>query len=156
MAQPGGKLVLHVEEASLTRDNETFGTMDPYCQVIYNGTKHRSETHSDGGKHPKWNYRLELEVLDVMDEITFKVYNSNTFEDDQIAHTDALKIYNLIGPNNGMTENHHMIYEKKNRGTIRVRTQYIPNAPAEVPEDPAAAQMLEMQKQQMEMQRLQL
>ena len=112
--------------------------MDPYAQVHYNGSKHNSKVHSDGGKTPKWNYRLELEVTDVMDEITVKVYNKNTFDDDQIAHTDALKIYNLIGPNNGMTENHHMIYEKKNRGTIKIRSQYTPNAAPEAEVDPAA------------------
>ena len=36
MSQPGGKLVVHVEEAALKRDTETFGTMDPYVKVIYN------------------------------------------------------------------------------------------------------------------------
>ena len=82
MAQPGGQLVLHIEEAALTRDNETFGTMDPYAQVHYKGATHNSKVHSDGGKTPKWNYRLELEVTDLSDEITVKVYNKNTFSDD--------------------------------------------------------------------------
>jgi len=43
-----------------------------------------------------------------------------------------LKVYNLIGPNNGMTEDHHLFYEKKDRGIIKIRTQYTPN------EDPNA------------------
>ena len=127
MAQPGGKLVIHVEEATLKRDTETFGTMDPYCKIVYQGKDHKSPVKNDAGKHPKWNYRLELEVEDVMDKIDFKVYNSNMMSDEQIAHTMDLKIYNMIGPNNGMTEDHHLFYEKKDRGTIKIRTQYTPN-----------------------------
>jgi len=82
MAQPGGKLVVNVEEASLKRDTETFGTMDPYCKIIYNGQDHKSHTKEDGGKHPVWNFRLELDVTDIMDKIDFKIYNSNTFSDE--------------------------------------------------------------------------
>ena len=155
MAQPGGKLVINIEEASLKRDTETFGTMDPYCKVIYNGENHKSKVKENGGKHPVWNHRLELDIHDIMDMIEFKVYDSNTFGDEQIAHTVDLKIYNCIGPNNGMTEDHHLFYEKKDRGTIKVRTQYIPNEdPNANQPDPAAQQMLEMQKQNMEMQRM--
>jgi len=82
MAQPGGKLVIHVEEATLKRDTETFGTMDPYCKIVYQGKDHKSPVKNDAGKHPKWNYRLELEVEDVMDKIDFKVYNSNMMSDE--------------------------------------------------------------------------
>ena len=79
---PGGKLVLHIEEATLKRDTETFGTMDPYVKIHYNGNDHKSHVKSDGGKHPVWNFRLELDVTDVMDKIEFKVNNSNTFSDE--------------------------------------------------------------------------
>ena len=67
MAQPGGKLIINLEEADLKRDTETFGTMDPYCKIVYNGKEHKSPTKTDAGKHPKWNWRLELDILDVMD-----------------------------------------------------------------------------------------
>ena len=63
-----------------------------------------------------------------MDLIEFKVYDHNTFSDDQIAHTVDLKIFNCVGPNNGMTADHHLFYQKKDRGTIKIRTQYIPHA----------------------------
>jgi len=140
MQQTGGKLIVNIEEATLKRDTETFGTMDPYCKCIYNGTEHKSAVKSDGGKHPVWNYKCEFEITDIMDKIVFKVFNSNTFSDDAIAHTTDLKVYNTIGPNNGMTENHHLFYEQKDRGTIKIRTQYIPNSdPNSQPQiDPAA------------------
>ena len=44
-----------------------------------------------------------------------------------------LKIYNMIGPNNGMTEDHHLFYEKKESGTITIRTQYTPFNAAPAP-----------------------
>jgi Ca2+-dependent lipid-binding protein len=122
MAQPGGKLVLHVEEAILKRDTETFGTMDPYCKIVYAGNNHKTPVKEDAGKTPKWHHRMELDVEDVMDKITFNVYNSNMMSDEQIAHTTDLKIYNLIGPNNGMTEDHHLFFEQKDRGIIKIRT----------------------------------
>ena len=126
---PGGKLVLHVEEAKVTRDTETFGTMDPYCQVIFNGKTTCTPVKTDAGKTPKWNFRMELNVEDVMAPILFKIYNKNLMSDDQICHTTDLKIFNLIGPNNGMTEQFHTYYEKKDRGTLTLRTQFIPNDP---------------------------
>ena len=139
MQRPGGKLVIHVEEAVLKRDTETFGTMDPYCSIHFNGKTHKTATKTDAGKHPKWNYRLELEVSDVMDNIDFKVYDHNTFSDSQIAHTTGLKIFTICGPNNGMTEDHHLFYEKKDRGTIKIRTQYTPFNAAPAPGQGGAA-----------------
>jgi len=65
--------------------------------------------------------------------------NSNTFSDEQIAHTAELKVYELIGPNNGMSEDHQLIYENEMQGTIKIRTQYIPNEDPNAGEiDPAA------------------
>ena len=72
---------------------------------------------------------MELNVEDVMAPILFKIYNKNLMSDDQICHTTDLKIFNLIGPNNGMTEQFHTYYEKKDRGTLTLRTQFIPNDP---------------------------
>lgn len=130
MSNTGGHLVLHVEEAKVTRDTETFGTMDPYCEIKFNGKTTKTPVKTDAGKTPKWNFRMELEVEDVMAPILFKVMNKNLMSDDQICHTQDLKIYNLLGPNNGMTEDFHTYYEKKDRGTIKIRSQFTPNAPA--------------------------
>jgi Ca2+-dependent lipid-binding protein len=78
----GGKLVLHVEEAKVTRDTETFGTMDPYCSIVYNGKTTKTPVKTDAGKFPKWNFRMEIDVADVMDPIVFKIYNHNLMSDD--------------------------------------------------------------------------
>ena len=32
-----GKLVVHVKEASLMRDTELFGSMDPFCKILCGG-----------------------------------------------------------------------------------------------------------------------
>jgi Ca2+-dependent lipid-binding protein len=130
MSNTGGHLVLHVEEAKVTRDTELFGTMDPYCEIKFNGKTTKTPVKTDAGKTPKWNFRMELEVEDVMAPILFKIMNKNLMSDDQICHTQDLKIYNLLGPNNGMTEDFHTYYEKKDRGNIKIRSQFTPNAPA--------------------------
>ena len=71
---------------------------------------------------------IELDIQDVMDPIKFVVMDSNTFSDEMIAHTMDLKVFNIVGPNNGMTEDHHLFYEKKDRGSIKLRTHYVPHA----------------------------
>ena len=101
--------------------------MDPYCKVEFEGKHHKTETKSDGGKHPKWHHKFELKVNDIRDKIEFRVFDSNTFSDDQIAHTMDLTIFNIVGPSNGMTEDHHLFWEKKDRGTIKIRTAYVPH-----------------------------
>lgn len=62
-----------------------------------------------------------------MDPIKFTIMDSNTFSDEMIAHTVDLKVFNIVGPGNGMTEDHMLFYEKKDRGTIKVRTAYFAN-----------------------------
>ena len=121
-----GTLHMTIEEAKLKRDTETFGTMDPYVKIKFNEETHKSETVEDGGKHPKWNYKLKLEVNDLMDDIKFEVWDSNTFSDDVIAKTVGLKVFSIIGPNKGMTEDHPLFYEDENRGTIKIRTRWVP------------------------------
>jgi len=49
-----GILTLVVEEGKLTHDTETFGSMSPYCTLIYNGKKLKTKVHASGGKTPKW------------------------------------------------------------------------------------------------------
>lgn len=40
--------------AYLTRNTDTFGTMDPYCNLNFNNTLMKTNTHKSGGKEPNW------------------------------------------------------------------------------------------------------
>ena len=53
-----GKLQIQIVEASLTRDTELLGKMDPYCKAHWHEDGERkefkTETIHGGGKNPKW------------------------------------------------------------------------------------------------------
>jgi Ca2+-dependent lipid-binding protein len=51
----------------LTRDIETFGKMDPFVQITYNGNTYKTPTHQDGGKAPKWNHTIEIPICEEKD-----------------------------------------------------------------------------------------
>jgi Ca2+-dependent lipid-binding protein len=51
----GGHLQITFIEGDLTRDTETFGSMDPLVEVEYLGQKMRTRVHEGGGKRPNWN-----------------------------------------------------------------------------------------------------
>ena len=50
-----GRLTVHVKEASLMRDTELFGDMDPYCKILCGGTEVSTQVQLSAGKKPKWN-----------------------------------------------------------------------------------------------------
>jgi hypothetical protein len=50
-----GQLSLTLTKATLTRDTETFGKMDPYVGFEYNGVDYKTKVAEDMGKKPVWN-----------------------------------------------------------------------------------------------------
>ena len=102
--------------------------MDPFCKIIYNGKATDSPVKTDAGKTPKWNFRMKIEVHDEMAPILFMIYNKNPLlDDDLICQTQDLKIKNLIGANNCLTQNFQTYYENKDAGTIQIKTQFTPH-----------------------------
>jgi hypothetical protein len=49
-----GILSVGVREGKLVRDTETFGSMSPYCTLVFNGKKLKTKVHNRGGKTPVW------------------------------------------------------------------------------------------------------
>ena len=50
-----GLLDITLVEANLIRDVEWLGKMDPYCTIIFKGTKLKTKVQQDVGKNPKWD-----------------------------------------------------------------------------------------------------
>jgi Ca2+-dependent lipid-binding protein len=50
-----GQLSLTLTKATLTRDTEMFGKMDPYVGFEYNGVYYKTKVAEDMGKKPVWN-----------------------------------------------------------------------------------------------------
>ena len=50
-----GKLIIHIIEADFKKDTDTFGKMDPFCKMIYNGKTFKTAAKNGAGMKPKWN-----------------------------------------------------------------------------------------------------
>jgi hypothetical protein len=64
-----GMISLRVIEAQKLKNVTMMHTMDPYFEVVINGTKlHASKPHSSGGTSPRWNEKLNnpVKIRDVM------------------------------------------------------------------------------------------
>jgi Ca2+-dependent lipid-binding protein len=80
------KLVLTVKNARLTRDTSVIGKMDPYVILNVNGKAYKTKVHNNGGKHPEWNERFEIEYTNDHDAIEVKVYDDDVGDDDPIGN----------------------------------------------------------------------
>jgi len=65
-----GKLRVHMIEAKLKRDTETFGKMDPYIIINTRQQRVRTKTHNNAGKTPKWPGEfMDIDVKYVGDDM---------------------------------------------------------------------------------------
>ena len=56
-----GPLHIKIASASLTRDTETFGKMDPYLELSIGGNQiHKTAVLDGAGKTPEWNEEVDF------------------------------------------------------------------------------------------------
>ena len=79
-----GKLTLIIQRAELTRDTETFGKMDPYVLITFDSKIRKTSVKQEGGKIPIWNEKFEIQVNNHYQNITFKVFDEDTTNDDLV------------------------------------------------------------------------
>eukprot|EP00347_Sterkiella_histriomuscorum_P008348 403345445 len=129
-ATGGGSLTIKVVEGKLTRDTETFGKMDPFVQIEYNGNKYKTRVHQGGGKTPSWNHEIQLHVGGLNDDLTLKVMDEDVTKDDFIGMT-LIKMSSLC-INNGVRDWFSINYKTKSAGQVLLETRYIPSGGAGV------------------------
>jgi len=80
-----GKLKIHILEARLTRDTETFGKMDPYVVINTRMQRIRTKTANDQGKTPKWTGEtFEVDVKYIGDDMKLEVFDEDVTDSDYI------------------------------------------------------------------------
>ncbi|KAJ6551411.1 hypothetical protein B0H19DRAFT_1378151 [Mycena capillaripes] len=62
-----GTLIVIIAKANHLPDKRNFGKQDPYCTVVFNGEKQRTEVVKRGGQRPVWD-----------EEFRFKIYEYDT------------------------------------------------------------------------------
>ena len=129
-----GMLTLNVHEARLTRDTDTFGTMDPYCKINARMQEFKTKTASDGGVSPSWQEVFEIDVKYIGDDITFEVYTANTVSSDELIGQFRLKISALC-VNKGVDDWWHINYKDKSCGQIHLSSHWKPHETEEAAEE---------------------
>ena len=79
-----GTLEVHIVEAVLERNVDTFTKQDPYAVFEIIESKYRTKTVNNGGKTPKWDEKMILKVLDTADDMNVQIWDEDTMEDDLI------------------------------------------------------------------------
>ena len=73
-----GKLRVHILEARLTRDTETFGKMDPYVMINTRMQRCRTRTMDNAGKNHKWHGELmDVDVKYIGDDMHLEVFDED-------------------------------------------------------------------------------
>lgn len=80
-----GILKIHVHEARLSRDTETFGKMDPYCIFETRQQRVRTKMLANAGKTPNWMGEVvTIDVKYIGDDINLSVWDDDPGKDDLI------------------------------------------------------------------------
>jgi len=114
-----GKLKIHVKEARLTRDTETFGKMDPYVVINTRMQRFRTRTAQDQGKTPKWNNEtFEVDVKYIGDDMKLEVFDEDPCDSDYVGGC-TIKLSSLA-INGGLDEWFEIQFKGKKAGAVHL------------------------------------
>ncbi len=133
------KLYFKILSATLERDTDTFGKMDPYVVVTYTTAankqiqKIKGPTHKGGAKAPSWNWEMELYLggttlpsgtnnePDVLkDNVKFSIFEEDVTSSDLVGETADILLKSLIEGDKKTLKTHQINYQSKKAGQIQV------------------------------------
>lgn len=117
-----GKLIITAKTARLTRDTETFGKMDPYCKLRYDGIKQKTKVHKSGGKNPSWDETFTYVVTDCT-ILTVSVWDQDTFSSDEVGSVQL--DVNALKAEGGLTDWVKLQYKGKDAGEVFLEIMYV-------------------------------
>ena len=106
-------------KAELTRDTETFGKMDPVCEIVLGEQKLRTATAEDMGKKPVWKDVLEFH-RSKEESIKVIINEVDTIKDDLVGEGEW-KIPVKPGKYN---ETVRIFFENKDVGFVQLEIDY--------------------------------
>ena len=121
-----GKLRVHIIEAKLTRDTETFGKMDPYIIINTRMQRIRTKTATNQGKTPKWPGEfMDIDVKYVGDDMLVQCFDEDVTDSDHIGENN-IKLSSLcIG--SGIDEWFEIQHKGKKAGSVHLRSEWTPS-----------------------------
>ncbi len=64
-----GTLFITVSKATIHRNTELIGKMDPFIELEYEGTRKKTETCLEGGINPVWDQTFTFEIYSLDDNV---------------------------------------------------------------------------------------
>ncbi|KAK8956378.1 hypothetical protein KSP40_PGU015796 [Platanthera guangdongensis] len=81
---------------SKLKDTEWISRQDPYVVLEYASTKFRTRTCTDGGKHPTFQEKTIIPLIEGLREITVSVFNSNTITFDAFIGGGRVQLHKVL------------------------------------------------------------
>ncbi|CAI8587309.1 unnamed protein product [Vicia faba] len=92
----GQPLEVTVVSCAKLKDTEWISRQDPYVCLEYASTKFRTRTCTDGGKHPVFQEKFVVPLIEGLRELTVVVWNSNTLTFDGFIGTGKVQLNKVL------------------------------------------------------------
>ena len=120
-----GTIVIKPIEAKLSRDTDTFGKMDPYCQIVIGTTKHKGEVCESGGKNPRWKDTITIK-RNFEPVFYIELFDKDTLSADDIIGVTQVDI-NSLSSGHSAAKWYPLFFQKKPAGEILLELTYTPD-----------------------------
>ncbi|XP_058777267.1 homeobox-leucine zipper protein HDG7-like [Vicia villosa] len=92
----GQPLEVTVVSCTKLKDTEWISRQDPYVCLEYASTKFRTRTSTGGGKHPVFQEKFVVPLIEGLRELTVVVWNSNTVTFDNFIGTGKVQLNQVL------------------------------------------------------------
>ncbi|XP_062023534.1 proline-rich extensin-like protein EPR1 isoform X2 [Rosa rugosa] len=134
----GQLLEVTVVGCNKLKDTEWISRQDPYVCVEYANSKHRTRTHTDGGRNPTFQEKFVIPLIEGLREMNVAVWNSNSVTYDDFIGEGKVHLQKVLSQ--GYDDGTWPLQTKTGRyaGEVRLIMHYLkPNISAK-PNKPAA------------------
>ena len=120
----GGCVDILIHKATIVRDVETLGKMDPFVIFHLGKTSAKTNVAKDQGKNPIWNQNLKLERIDE-EILRFEVIDYNDLLKSQLIGYGSVCLFNLIHNKTKKSLNTFLYYKGEKIGTLDMEIQFL-------------------------------
>ena len=124
-----GTLIVRPIMATLQRNTEMIGNMDPYVVVILNEQAFMTNVAESGGKQPTWKDALSFELKGGEEFMVFRVMDSDRGTADDLIGEALINMEYLAGMfvGDGAELQIPLEYKKKTVGQLTLEFEYFPD-----------------------------